>query len=533
LSTYNKGAGVFVDSGASGAPAPPAPHAPTHAPQTGSDPLATGPAGTINIGDAAATGTADTLARSDHVHAVVAPGNPEPNYIGNGTDPGVSPTPARSDHLHAFPSPTVVATQVFGAGTTGASLSAAREDHEHPMAAPALPAAQVIGAGSAGAAATPARADHVHPMAAVAPAAHAATHAPQLGTDPLATAAPGGILIGDAAATGTANSLARSDHVHELLAPPNAMDADPLVPSGPGVDSRVARWDHLHRVIPEPVCTFRLSPSSTEPVPTADVIGGSLIYWHPYGGNRMTMVDILGGLSAFLISPAPISFDMAASPRTAGRPFDLFIRNLAGVPTLTARDWASATTRAVALALNSGFLVDGVNTVHRYLGTVYARTATTFDWTIGGLDSAAHLDIWNYYNRVTVGWRCNRGLATWTQPVNGVWRGASGVDTMRCEWVCGVQEDKFCARLLVGSDNTASSRAAAIGLDSTTAVAAACNYQHAASSPLEASAASLDLLSPLGFHFAEWIERSQAATPTWYGTLADNYRYGLQGEWRA
>lgn len=87
-----------------GPPGPPAAHAPTHAPQTGSDPLATGTAGAIAIGDTAATGTADNLARSDHRHSLAAPAMPAAQVVGAGTA-GVATAPARGDHVHPMSAP--------------------------------------------------------------------------------------------------------------------------------------------------------------------------------------------------------------------------------------------------------------------------------------------------------------------------------------------------------------------------------------------------------------------------------------------
>lgn len=49
----------------------PAPHADTHRPQTGSDPLATGDADSVLLGEAADDGTANTFALSDHQHETV------------------------------------------------------------------------------------------------------------------------------------------------------------------------------------------------------------------------------------------------------------------------------------------------------------------------------------------------------------------------------------------------------------------------------------------------------------------------------
>jgi hypothetical protein len=59
------------------------------------------------------------------------------------------------------------------------------------------------------------------------PTAHASTHLPS-GSDPLTTAAGSTQAFGDAAATGTANSFARSDHKHAMPAAPTAASVGAL-----------------------------------------------------------------------------------------------------------------------------------------------------------------------------------------------------------------------------------------------------------------------------------------------------------------
>jgi hypothetical protein len=79
------------------------------------------------------------------------------------------------------------------------------------------------------------------------PTAHAPTHRPASGADPLATAAPGTISVGDAAAVGVGDSFARNDHVHALPAPAAPVDVTKAVASA-GAATTAARADHKHDV---------------------------------------------------------------------------------------------------------------------------------------------------------------------------------------------------------------------------------------------------------------------------------------------
>jgi len=72
-------------------------------------------------------------------------------------------------------------------------------------------------AAAAGTAAVSARRDHTHGAPATyAPTAHKDSHDPNDGSDPLDTAAPANIDGVQAAAVGTAHTLARADHAHRI-----------------------------------------------------------------------------------------------------------------------------------------------------------------------------------------------------------------------------------------------------------------------------------------------------------------------------
>ncbi|MGH9811523.1 MAG: hypothetical protein ACRD4T_00155 [Candidatus Acidiferrales bacterium] len=85
-------------------------------------------AGAVAIGNAAAEGTATSLARSDHVHAVTAPAAPA-DVTKAAASAGAATTFARADHKHDI-STAVVAT-VGTANAEGSATSVARSDHVH------------------------------------------------------------------------------------------------------------------------------------------------------------------------------------------------------------------------------------------------------------------------------------------------------------------------------------------------------------------------------------------------------------------
>lgn len=130
---------------------------------TGADPIATAAAGTIVPDDAAAVGSAATLARSDHKHAIAAatPGGINPD---DSSTEGVSTSFARADHRHSNVAAAPTTTHTLStANAEGAANSFARSDHTH--AHDPADTADIAGVGTADAQGTNAefaRGDHVH-----------------------------------------------------------------------------------------------------------------------------------------------------------------------------------------------------------------------------------------------------------------------------------------------------------------------------------------------------------------------------------
>lgn len=103
-------------------------HAARHLP-TGADPLTTAaPLVNINASTANGVGSANSLARSDHQHAVDT-GTPATQNADQSNAPGTSPNLVRADHIHNIP--TAIATDVGAANAQGAAITFSKSDHTH------------------------------------------------------------------------------------------------------------------------------------------------------------------------------------------------------------------------------------------------------------------------------------------------------------------------------------------------------------------------------------------------------------------
>lgn len=125
-----------------------------------------------------------------------------------------------------------VAIIVGGSSSDGVATTVARSDHHHALA-PFGSSAGTFTEGN-----DPRLSD------SRTPTAHASSHLPA-GSDPLTTAAAGAIQPDDASAVGTANSFARSDHKHSIVAAaPGSITPGDV--AAEGVATSFARSDHVH-----------------------------------------------------------------------------------------------------------------------------------------------------------------------------------------------------------------------------------------------------------------------------------------------
>jgi hypothetical protein len=103
-------------------------HASRHLP-SGADPLTTAaPAANLSATTTNATGTANSLARSDHSHAI-STGTPSTQTADQSNATGSSANLARADHIHNIP--TDVPVDIGSSNSQGTSVNFSKADHVH------------------------------------------------------------------------------------------------------------------------------------------------------------------------------------------------------------------------------------------------------------------------------------------------------------------------------------------------------------------------------------------------------------------
>ena len=167
-------------------------HASRHLP-LGADALTTvAPLANLTASTSNATGTANSLARSDHSHALTT-GAPSTQIPDQANATGSSASLARADHIHAIataaPAANLTATTT---NATGTATSFSRSDHSHALTTGAPSTQTPDQANATGSSASLARADHIHNIPSATP-----------------------VTISSSNSQGTAASFALSDHVHQ------------------------------------------------------------------------------------------------------------------------------------------------------------------------------------------------------------------------------------------------------------------------------------------------------------------------------
>ena len=208
----------------------------------------------------------------------------------------------------------------------------------------------------------------------------------------------------------------------------------------------------------------RLTPSSTQPVPTADVSSGAVLYHLPYKGNQMALYDGTNWVYRD-IPPAGVQATNAAT--VANTNYDVFAYDNAGTITLQLVAWASATARATPLAKLDGVDVLDGDPTRRYLGSV--RTNAANDFILRRQPSgttAPQLFVWNRDNRVLVG---SRKAATGTAAAGfAILDGGAGPATV--DLLIGQEEEVVTAQFGVAVNTGLPGQGAtiAIGVDDAT-----------------------------------------------------------------
>ena len=228
-------------------------HATRHLP-SGADPLATAaPITAVGGNTANQTGTANSLARSDHQHDV-ATGVVSAQIPDQVNAEGSSNNLARADHVHNIA--TAAPSAIIGANSTnsqGINASFSRSDHGHQLAT-GVPSTQTPDqTNAAGSSNNLARADHMHniPTAtaigldanSTSTQGAAATFARSNHTHAIASGAPSTQNADQANAAGSSGNFARADHIHNI---PTAAPVTIGTANSQGSAGTFAKSDHVH-----------------------------------------------------------------------------------------------------------------------------------------------------------------------------------------------------------------------------------------------------------------------------------------------
>jgi hypothetical protein len=259
------------------------------------------------------------------------------------------------------------------------------------------------------------------------------------------------------------------------------------------------------------LCDGRLTLTSGTPVTTADVTAAGTIYFAPFRGSKLALYDGSANWKAYNFTELSLALTLSS-----GKPYDVFVYDNSGTPTLETLVWTNDTTRATALTTQNGVLVKTGATTRRYLGTIYSSGVNTTE------DSFSKRFVWNYYNRVTRPMRVLEATDSWNYTTATI-RQANGAAGNQLDFVVGVSESAVSAHVAAMAQNTniPVEVDVMIGLDSTSAIASGCinsiGLSQVANVPLTLTA-SWTGYPGVGRHFLTWLEYSAATgTTTWLG----------------
>ena len=201
-------------------------------------------------------GTASGLSRADHVHDVPAAIRSQ-QLADQLLSEGVAASFSRSDHIHNIPTATPVSLNPDGGNQQGSATSFSKSDHVHDVPAD-VPSELTPELGNAeGNSTSFSRANHIHNI----PTNVALTLTPDLGNSEGTAASfsrsdhvhdiPAGIVsqqLADQTSTeGTATSFSRTDHIHNIpTSTPSTLTPD--AGNSQGVSTSFAKADHIHDV---------------------------------------------------------------------------------------------------------------------------------------------------------------------------------------------------------------------------------------------------------------------------------------------
>jgi len=283
-------------------------------------------------------------------------------------------------------------------------------------------------------------------------------------------------------------------------------------PSGTPTSRKVSLARILGLIAPRN--DFRLTTESGVPVSSSDRAAQGTLYLTPrLTGATSGLITLFDGTRHFMRKISQISLSLTGL-LTNAKPHDFFLDDDGA--TMSAIAWTDDVTRASALAAEGNLLVLGSDHTKLYLGTGYASGTGTIE------DTAAKRWLWNAFNRV------RRPLArvdttnSWTY--NGAFRQANNSGANQVDVVVGLNESMVeLTALGTANGSTTITYGVGVGLDSTTVNSAQifAGMVSTMTTGNLAVTAHYRGLPGLGRHFLAWLEKSSAATTTWYGDNND------------
>lgn len=278
------------------------------------------------------------------------------------------------------------------------------------------------------------------------------------------------------------------------------------------------------------LCNGRLTTESGVAVSAGDRTAQSTIYFTPHRGNRIA----LWNGNSWVIH-AFTERSLALSGLTSGKNYDVFLYDNAGTLTLElSAAWSTDTARTDALTTQDGVYVKSGAATRRYLGTIRTTATTTTEDSGGGgtTQVGGKRFVWNYYNPVP------RNLAVvdttdgWSYSTNS-WRAWNNTAGNKVEFVIGIDEynvEAFMNGQAFPTSNGGEG-SVAIGLDSSTAIAAACRFGQlyvVTANSLVASTTAVYRGRPgIGYHYLQAIEKTHAGTVRYDGDNTGKISSGM------
>lgn len=267
----------------------------------------------------------------------------------------------------------------------------------------------------------------------------------------------------------------------------------------------------------------RLTTESGVGVSTSDRTSQSTLYYTPFNSDYIRLYDGTR-VKEYVFTER----SLALSGLTSGKNYDVWLYDSSGTLTLELLVWTDDTTRATALAWQSGLgWTKSGDATRFYLGTIRTTATTTTE------DSATKRFVWNAYNAVPRDLAKAETTDSWTYSTAS-WRSANNSTANRVEFVRGLNTHPVSVEYTIHAGSTAAVNViSGLGLDSTSATSA-----QIAGTGLPSVGTVLHMPatyqgSPsVGYHYLQALEYGGGTgTQTWYGDAGlSGWGSGLYGE---